>query len=165
MASSSTSQWRVRSRQVIAEVMASMPADATLPQVRKALRDAYPFGARKHHPYTMWCSEQRKAINQWRKKDEERKPNPHGDKCGVRLQLLGGNKSTPWLDILCPWCKGQVAGGCMVCVRHYQAMIEALRHPERKAITHAMRRGDPIAAGQLADWYRDHIPGLIEEGQ
>ena len=64
------SQWRIRSRQVIAEVMASVPADATLPQVRKALRDAYPFGAREHHPYKVWCIEQLKAINQWRKKDE-----------------------------------------------------------------------------------------------
>lgn len=164
MASSAASRWRVRSRQVIAEVMASMPADATLPQVQKALRDARPHWAMSHHrPYTMWCSEQRKAINQWRKKDEERKPNPHGDKCGVRMSFL--KSGHPWIDVICPWCKGQVAGGCMVCVRHFEAMIEALHHPERKALVMAHRTGDPLAGRLLADWYRDHIPGLIEEGQ
>ena len=81
-------EWRERSRQVIAEVMASVPADATLPQARRLLREAYPFGERAMHPYKVWCSEQRKAINQWRKKDEERKPDPHGAKCGVRMSLL-----------------------------------------------------------------------------
>ena len=159
----SESQWRQRSRQIIAEVMASAPADATLPQVRRMLRDAYPFGARKHSPYKVWCSEQLKAINVWRKKEEERKPDPYGDKCGVRMSLL--KSGHPWLDIVCPWCKGQVAGGCMVCVWHHEAMIEALHHPERKALVMAHRTGDPLAGRLLADWYRDHIPGLIEEVQ
>ncbi len=26
-------------------------------ELRKALRDAYPFGQRKYHPYKIWCSE------------------------------------------------------------------------------------------------------------
>ena len=161
------SQWRVRSRQVIAEVMASMPADATLPQVRKALRDAYPFGGREHHPYKMWCSEQRIALNQWRGKDAAKQSIQSLERArttaAVRLSLL--KSGHPWIDVICPWCKGQVAGGCMVCVWHHEAMIEALHHPERKALVMAHRTGDPLAGRLLADWYRDHIPGLIEEGQ
>lgn len=155
------SQWRTRSRQVIARVMASIPADATLPQARRLLREAYPFGERAMHPYKIWCNEQRIAINQWRNKEEEKKPDPYGGRCGVRLAFLRSGQ--PWIDVVCPWCKGKVAGGCMVCLRHHQVMIAALYHPERKALVIAQRSGDKLAGKLLADWYRDHIPGLIEE--
>ena len=26
-------------------------------ELRKALREAYPYGQRKHHPYKIWCDE------------------------------------------------------------------------------------------------------------
>jgi len=53
----------------------------------------------------------------------------------------------------------------MNCVQHHKAVIEALYHPEREALAIAQRAGDKVAGKLLADWYRDHIPGLIEEGQ
>lgn len=168
------SPWRERARKVIAEVMASMPGDATLTQVQKALRDAYPFGTREHHPYKMWCSEQRIAINQWRDKATSRESIRSMDsarvRVGVRMTFLKSrvgvlDSGHPWIDVICPWCKGEIAGGCMVCVHHHRAMIEALHHPERVAIARAAKVMEPGAREQLADWYRDHIPGLIEEGQ
>lgn len=158
----SESQWRTRSRQVIARVMASAPADATLPQVRRLLREAYPFGERAMHPYKMWCSEQRIALNQWRGKSEEKEPEPQANRCGVRMTFL--RSGHPWIDVVCPWCDGKIAGGCMICVHHHNTMVEALHHPERKALAMAQRAGDRLAGKLLADWYRDHIPGLIEEG-
>lgn len=54
--------WSERSRRVIGEVHASLPADATYEQRKKALREAYPFGLRAHFPYKAWCTEQRKYL-------------------------------------------------------------------------------------------------------
>lgn len=31
--------------------------------IKKALHDAYPFGARAHHPYKIWCDEIRYQRN------------------------------------------------------------------------------------------------------
>lgn len=31
--------------------------------IKKVLQAAYPFGMRQYHPYEMWLSEQRKALN------------------------------------------------------------------------------------------------------
>ena len=161
----SESQWRTRSRQVIARVMASVPADATLPQVRRLLREAYPFGTRQYHPYKMWCSEQRIALNQWLGKDATKQSIQSLERArttaAVRLSFL--KSGHPWIDIVCQWCDGKIAGGCMVCVHHHRAMIEALHHPERKALVMAQRAGDKVAGKLLADWYRDNVPGLIEE--
>lgn len=51
----SESHWRNTAQPIIARVIAEhkdKPAE-----LRKALRDAYPFGQRKYHPYTIWCDE------------------------------------------------------------------------------------------------------------
>lgn len=48
--------WRDRAKRVIRDVLAAMP-DADLKQRRAALREAYPFGPRQHHPYKIWCDE------------------------------------------------------------------------------------------------------------
>lgn len=166
------SQWRVRSRQVIARVMASVPADATLPQVRRLLREAYPFGERAMHPYKMWCIEQRIALNTWRGKVAAKGSIKSLERArttaAVRMRFLRFSEPSPltgqpWLDVVCSWCDGSIAGGCMVCVQCHNTMIEALHHPERKALAMAQRAGDKLAGKLLADWYRDHIPGLIEE--
>jgi hypothetical protein len=49
--------WRQRSRAAIAQAVRDLPSDATLPALREALRAAYPFGERKHFPYTVWLDE------------------------------------------------------------------------------------------------------------
>ena len=53
------SQWRKHANQVIARVVGDDPG---LPEheLRGKLREAYPFGERKYHPYKIWLS----AINE-----------------------------------------------------------------------------------------------------
>lgn len=54
--------WHDRCWQVIGEVHASLPPDATLEHRKKALRDAYPFGERKYFPYKAWCKARRQYL-------------------------------------------------------------------------------------------------------
>lgn len=48
--------WREHAKPIIAEVLKSTKG---LPdkEIRKALREAYPFGERKYWPYKVWCDE------------------------------------------------------------------------------------------------------------
>ncbi len=50
------SHWRRKAAPIVKEVLAAM-AGRPEPEVRAALRAAYPFGPRKHHPYTIWLDE------------------------------------------------------------------------------------------------------------
>jgi hypothetical protein len=50
------SQWRDYARQTIAQVLADTKGMSEI-EIRKALKDAYPFGERKYHPYKIWLSE------------------------------------------------------------------------------------------------------------
>ena len=56
------SRWRSKSIRVINAVMAANP-DATLWQLRKLISDAYPFGERANHPYSIWCSVVKEVLN------------------------------------------------------------------------------------------------------
>lgn len=53
--------WRERARPVIRRVIAEngMTDEKVL---RRALREAYPFGERRYHPYKIWCSEVRRQL-------------------------------------------------------------------------------------------------------
>jgi len=51
-----TSYWRGIAAPIIARVLAET-AGKPPGEVRAALRAAYPFGPRKHHPYRIWCDE------------------------------------------------------------------------------------------------------------
>jgi len=55
--------WRYRAASTIRDTLAGLPADADENAVRRALRDAYPFGQREMHPYKVWCEEVRHALN------------------------------------------------------------------------------------------------------
>ncbi|MEN6581672.1 MAG: hypothetical protein ABFD54_04425 [Armatimonadota bacterium] len=55
------SYWRVESQKVIAEVLKENKG-ADTKTLRKALRDAYPFGERMYHPYKIWRDECRRAL-------------------------------------------------------------------------------------------------------
>ncbi len=48
--------WRERAAPIIKEVLETN-SDKPLKEVRKLLRDAYPFGQREYHPYFIWCDE------------------------------------------------------------------------------------------------------------
>lgn len=50
--------WRERVRPIVARVLAEM-REKPEPEIRKALRDAYPFCERKYWPYRIWCDEVR----------------------------------------------------------------------------------------------------------
>ena len=54
------SRWRQTANKVIAKVVKDNP---NLPEaeLRKKISDAYPFGERAYHPYTIWLS----AVNQY----------------------------------------------------------------------------------------------------
>ena len=48
--------WREDCRPIIAKVLADNKGK-TEKEIRRALRDAYPYGERKYHPYKIWCDE------------------------------------------------------------------------------------------------------------
>jgi hypothetical protein len=48
--------WREHCRPIIAKVLADNK-DKSEKEIRKALRDAYPYGERRMHPYKIWCDE------------------------------------------------------------------------------------------------------------
>lgn len=54
--STTGSYWRDRARPIIAEVLAAT-AGQPEPEIKRALREAYPFGPRQYHPYKIWCDE------------------------------------------------------------------------------------------------------------
>jgi hypothetical protein len=51
--------WRDRARPIVAEVLRATSGQDEA-AIRKALRDAYPFGQREHHPYKIWLDEIRR---------------------------------------------------------------------------------------------------------
>lgn len=53
--------WRDKAKPIIAAVIAQHQGeDITI--VRRALREAYPFGPREYHPYRIWCDEVRAQL-------------------------------------------------------------------------------------------------------
>ena len=81
------SRWRDEAKRVIAVKLAKLH-NQTYQAKAKALRDAYPFGARRGWPYKMWLQEQRRALG----------PKPGS----VSVMALGS----------CGWCHGK---GCVAC--------------------------------------------------
>ncbi|MBT7304886.1 MAG: hypothetical protein HN849_35490 [Victivallales bacterium] len=53
--------WRDHARPIIAAVIAEHQGE-TKREVRRALRDAYPYGERKYHPYKVWCDEVNRQL-------------------------------------------------------------------------------------------------------
>lgn len=48
--------WRERAAPVITEVL-NRTRGADEQTIKRELREAYPFGARRHHPYKIWLDE------------------------------------------------------------------------------------------------------------
>lgn len=55
------SYWRAKAEPIIAGIIVEVGTDDPA-KLRKAIRSAYPFGARKNHPYKIWCSEVRRQL-------------------------------------------------------------------------------------------------------
>lgn len=59
------STWREKARATIREVMRANP-DVGGNELRKLLRENYPFGERRMHPYKVWLDEVRKVCGNQR---------------------------------------------------------------------------------------------------
>lgn len=57
----SESMWRVRSRQIIRQVIAET-GTADMHKLKQAIKKSYPFGPRANHPYKTWLNEVRVQI-------------------------------------------------------------------------------------------------------
>lgn len=53
--------WRTHAAPIIAAVIRET-GTSDLPKLRRALRDAYPYGERKYWPYKVWCAEVRRQL-------------------------------------------------------------------------------------------------------
>ena len=53
--------WRDHASPIISRVIYEV-GRGDMKKLRKALRDAYPFGERKYHPYKIWCDEVRRQL-------------------------------------------------------------------------------------------------------
>ena len=61
--------WRDYARPIIVEVLKET-AGNTEKEIKKALREAYPWGERAMHPYKIWCDEikRQRKLNKQNKK-------------------------------------------------------------------------------------------------
>ncbi|MEQ9131130.1 MAG: hypothetical protein RJQ08_13515 [Salinisphaeraceae bacterium] len=65
------STWRDIARPIVAETINRVGRDNPR-ELRKALRDAYPFGERKYWPYRAWLAEVRAQIGHDRTSTEQK---------------------------------------------------------------------------------------------
>lgn len=137
------SPWRTRSREVIQATLAALPAEATLAEKRRALRDAYPFGPKTNHPYRMWCEEVRHTLL--------------AATSPPKIQhihiLLGPD------GVLCDWCEDEGCEGCLACAKRRTAQYSMPGLGELRALLAASLdtgRGESLARNALADWYEEH---------
>lgn len=68
--------WREISRPIIAKVLREHKG-ADEKEIRKALKEAYPFGVRKYHPYKVWLDEVKIQLGKRKfgKKTQQYNPN------------------------------------------------------------------------------------------
>lgn len=57
----SNSTWRNAAAPIIARTIKQVGTD-DMPALRRALREAYPWGERRLHPYKIWCDEIRRQL-------------------------------------------------------------------------------------------------------
>lgn len=60
-----SASWLETARNIIAELDRSLPADLSLKERRKAVREAYPWGERSMWPYKAWCKAQREYLSRF----------------------------------------------------------------------------------------------------
>jgi hypothetical protein len=65
--------WRQVASPIIKRVIAEC-GTGDMKLLRQKLRQAYPFGERKYHPYKIWCDEVRSQLGLKRTEENRRKP-------------------------------------------------------------------------------------------
>lgn len=55
------SKWRAEAAKVIGDVLAANPGKDEK-EIRRLLRDAYPFGEKRYHPYKIWLDQIKRAL-------------------------------------------------------------------------------------------------------
>jgi hypothetical protein len=84
------SRWRAHARPIIERVL-SETAGQPEAEVKRALRDAYPFGARQYHPYKVWLDEIRRQRGGPQAKARKGTPKRAQQDAAERtLSLFGG---------------------------------------------------------------------------
>jgi hypothetical protein len=70
--------WRDSARPIIAEVIARVGRD-DMKALRRALREAYPFGPRQYYPYRIWLDEikEQLGLKPHKKRDACEAPTHH----------------------------------------------------------------------------------------
>lgn len=71
--------WRSIARPIIEKCVREIGL-SDMGTLRKALRDAYPFGERSHHPYKVWLSEIKRQCGGIRKRQYTRRSDLFGSK-------------------------------------------------------------------------------------
>lgn len=66
-----SASWIETARKIIAELDRGLPADLSMKQRRKAVREAYPWGPRCMWPYKAWCRAQREYLARFIPTDEQ----------------------------------------------------------------------------------------------
>jgi hypothetical protein len=136
--------WTAAARRVIAEVFASLPAEAGYAVRRRALLDAYPFQTREMWPYKAWCKVQREALAPYRAAVEETPNLPELTLQGVECQWFRvRGRRGKMVDL--------VRGGCLVCLPLHQMRQnpEVMRWLERLT-------GDPFGWPMFLDWCEEN---------
>jgi len=105
------SPWRVRSREIIRNVVESMSPTVDTKTLRRALREAYPFGTREFHPYKIWLDEIRKELAIRYPRLCRKKGNGNHN---VALTVQG---------VVCGWCKGAMCLCCANARDRYEKLI------------------------------------------
>ncbi len=145
------SPYRREAGRIIRAVLASLPPDATWKEKHAALKEAYPFGERRHHPYRMWLTEQTRAIGSRGKPKKGRPEAP-----GIRFRLAG-MAAKPWLSIACGWCDDKMAGGCICCMPLYRRLEFIVTDPRWLAMQRAIaEEQDEAARCAIRDFLQDH---------
>ena len=70
--------WRDSAAPLIAAVIQRV-GRKDMSALRKALRDAYPWGCRRMHPYKVWCAEVRRQLGHPIITPRKATSNPQGD--------------------------------------------------------------------------------------
>lgn len=92
---SNISEWRKHAaytiREAISNCKTSNPGD-----IKKAIDAAYPFGVRAYHPYKIWLSERRIAL----------------EALGIVTPKSKNKRLPDYGNFNCKWCRDL---GCLVC--------------------------------------------------
>ena len=140
--------WSDQARRVIRATLDGLPVGVTRERAVAALKEAYPFGPRAHHPYKVWCKECQAALDKafvGRVAVLSREPP------AARL-VLEARPTRFWLDVRCDWCRA----GCVVCLRLRARLPALVEDPEFCRLA-AGDTDNPLARDVLLDFIEEHL--------